>query len=122
MRNMYLNLNELTILYNGKHLKSRQTVSLARSQGKRVNAQDISNTRVSVNLFCNLLDRANVQPKTIVNKASKYYQNNLRGTDFSDEEWFYILMNNPDLLVDPIIVYKQSAVVCKTPTDVLRVF
>jgi arsenate reductase len=88
---MYLEKNELTIIYNSNHYKSRQTLSLAKSLARKINIQDITNERISMSLFCFLLSQANVSPKQLVNKAGPYYQNQLKRTQYSVESWFYIL-------------------------------
>ncbi|MFT6282166.1 MAG: arsenate reductase-like glutaredoxin family protein [Salibacteraceae bacterium] len=118
---MYLNKNELTIVYNGDHYKSKQTLSIAKSMFRKINIQDITNERISVNLFCSLLSRSNISPKQLVNKADFYYQHELRKSEYSDESWFYILKNNPNLLINPLVLYKNKGGICLTPTDILKI-
>lgn len=117
---MYLKSNELTIIYNGKYNKSKQIIGLARTISKKINKQDITSVRVSMNLFCLLLAKANYKPKQLVNKANEYYQSDLRNQEYSDESWFYILKHHPELLVNPLVFYRNKGIICRTPTDILK--
>ncbi len=117
---MHFNNNELTIIYNGHQDKSRKTVALARALSTRVNHQDITSARVSVNLFCIMLFRIGVDAKEVINRSDKYYQNQLRNRNLKREEWFYVLKNHPELLVHPIVFFENKGLICKTPTDILK--
>ncbi len=118
---MHLKKNELTIVCNSQHLKSKQTITLAKSLCQRVNLQDISHVRISVNLFCTMVARADISPKELINRAHPYYQKELRNRNFSDESWFYIIKNNPDLFMNPLVFYRDKGIICLTPTDILKV-
>lgn len=117
---MYLNKNELTIIYNGNLYKSRQTLGIAKALARKVNIQDITNDRISMSLFCSLISQTYISPKQLINRADKYYQNELKNKEFSDESWFYILKNNPKLLINPLVFYKNKGGICLTPTDILK--
>ena len=117
---MYFKNNELTILYNGNHYKSKQTLAVAKTIVRKVNQQNIVSTRVSVNLFCSLLSKMGASPKELVNRAHLYYQSELRNRELSDEEWFYVLMLNSFLFVNPIVFYNNKGIICYTPTDALK--
>lgn len=117
---MYLNQNELTIIYNGSHYKSKQTLCYAKSFAQKVNQQNFMETRISMNLFCLLLDKTGAKPKDLVNRASRYYQEELRNRDLTDEEWFYVIKNGPEIMVNPLVFYKGNGLVCITPSDVLK--
>lgn len=118
---MYLKKNELTIIYNGNHYKSRQTLSLAKSITRKINMQDITNERISKSLFCALLSQSNICPKLLVNKADLFYQNELRRTEYSNESWFYIFKNNPNIFINPLALFKDKSGICLTPTDILKI-
>jgi arsenate reductase-like glutaredoxin family protein len=117
---MYLNKNELTIMYNGNHNKSKQTLGIAKSLHPTLNIQDIRNERISRSLFCYLLYVSNINPKQLINKSDAYYQKELRKGQYSYVSWFYILKNNPELFINPLVFYKNKGALCLTPTDILK--
>ncbi len=118
---MHLNKNELTLLYNGNLQKSKQTLAIARSLSNKINRQDICSVNVSRNLFCIMLGKLGIDAKDIVNKSNKYYQSELRGKTFRTSEWFHIIKNNPELLINPIVMFREKVIVCTTPTDILKI-
>lgn len=118
---MYLEKNELTIIYNSNHYKSRQTLSIAKSMARKINVQDITNERFSMSLFCFLMSRSKFSPQQLVNKADPYYQNQLKKTQYSVEDWFYILKNKPSIFINPIVKFKDKISICLTPSDILKI-
>ena len=118
---MYLNKNELTLLYNSNLQKGKQTLAIARSVSKNINMQDICSVNVSRNLFCVMLSKLGIDPKDIVNKSNEYYQSELKGKAFRTSEWFHIIKNHPELLINPIGMFHDKTIVCNTPTDILKI-
>ncbi len=118
---MHLNKNELTLLYNGNLQKGKQTLAIAHSVSSKINMQDITSVNVSRNLFCVMISKLGVDVKDIVNKSIAFYQSDLKNKAFRPSEWFHIIKNHPELLVNPIGMYHNNSVVCKTPTDILKI-
>ena len=71
-------------------------------------------------MFQIFVDKLNENTKRLINKADPYYQANIRGEDFNVAEWFNLLSNHPNLLKAPIAMFHNKAVVCNTPTDILK--
>lgn len=117
---MHLIKNELTLLYNGNFQKSKQTLAIAKSLSNKINMQNICSVNVSQNLFCIMLNNLTYNTKDVVNKSSKFYQLELRGKEFSTSQWFHIIKNHPELLINPIGMYHGKSILCKTPTDILK--
>ena len=118
---MHLNKNELTLLYNGSLQKGKQTLAIAQSVSKHINRQDITSVRISQNLFCVLLDKLKINPKDIVNKSDPYYQKELKNKDYPVSEWYHIIKNHPELFINPIGIFHNKGIICKTPTDILKI-
>ena len=117
---MHLNKNELTLLYNGTLQKGKQTLAIAHSLTKKINMQDITSVNVSRNLFCVMISKLGIDAKDIVNKNSDYYQTELQDKGFRTSEWFHIIKNHPELLVNPLVMFHGKGIVCETPTDILK--
>ncbi len=118
---MYYNKSDLILLYNADKSKDRQTLAYAHTITKNINKQELNSVRISNTLFRIMLNKLNVGGKGIVNKADPYYQENYKGKDLSLEDWSSILKNRPDLLRSPLALYQGKAIICDTPTDVLRI-
>lgn len=117
---MHLNPNELTIVYNQENDRDKKTLSYAYTITDRINKQELGSVKVSSTLFQILVKKLNLDPKMLINKADPYYQKNIRGKNFSIKEWFDVIMNRPNLLKAPLAMYHDKAIVCNTPTDILR--
>ncbi len=117
---MHLSSNELTILYNKGNERDRKTLSYAHTITDKINKQELGSVKVSSTLFQVFVEKLDEDPKKLINKADPYYQKNIRGKDFSITEWFDLLINHPDLLKAPLAMYQNKAVICNTPTDILK--
>ena len=118
---MHFSKNDLVLLYNSDNAKDRKTLAYALTITKKVNRQELNSVRISDTLFRMLLERLNIDGKKLLNKADPYYQENIKGRDLTTEEWYNVLKSRPSLLRSPVAYYKDRAIICETPTDVLRV-
>ena len=117
---MYYNKNELTLLYNKNKSLDRKALAMAHTLGVRINMQELSTVRLSESLFIKFLDQLGVDAKGIVNKSIPYYQKELRGKEFNSSEWYEIIRHMPSLLKSPLAMYKDKAIICQSPNDMLR--
>lgn len=117
---MYYNKNELTLLYNKTKSLDRKALAMAHTLGVRINMQELSTVRLSESLFIKFLDQLGVDAKGIVNKSIPYYQKELRGKEFNSSEWYEIIRHMPSLLKAPLAMYKDKAIICQSPNDMLR--
>jgi len=117
---MHFKKDELTLLYNSQNPRDVKTLAMATTMGLKVNKQDINSVDVSATLFELAVKSLGGDPKLLLNKSSAYYQENLRGKEYSIPMWFNTLKNRPDLLKAAIAFYKDKVVLCETPTDILK--
>ena len=117
---MHLSSKELTILYNKENERDRKTLSYAHTITQKINKQELNSVRISGTLFQVFVNTLEKDPKKLINKADPYYQKNIRGRNFSVNAWFKMLRKHPNLLKAPLAMYENKAVVCNTPTDILK--
>lgn len=118
---MHFKKDELTLLYNSNNPRDMKTLALAKTIASKINKQDINDVEVSATLFEVAVEALGGNPKILINKSLPYYQENLRGTEYSVLMWFRTLKKMPELLKAPIAFYKDRVVLCETPTDILKV-
>lgn len=111
----------MTLLYNGQRALDKKTLAMALGISRRINRQDLNTVRISETLFNLFLDRLGVEPKKLFDKSQPYYQEQLRGAQLSKGAWYQVLLHHPELLKGPIVMYRDKAIICNTPTDVMRV-
>lgn len=118
---MYLNKRELTLLYNSSRELDRKTLAMAHTLGVKINRQDLNSARVSETLFMMFLNKLQIEPKHLMDRSNVYYQTELRGRDYTSSECYEIILRNPILLRAPLAMYRDKAIMCTSPNDMLRI-
>ncbi len=112
--------NEILVYYNPASNRDKQVVAFAHSVAPNVREIAYKNTRFTQVIWRQILDKLELRPKDLMNRADPYYQDNIRGRDFNRDSWINILMNNPDLIKAPIVIKGDKAVLCDNPTDIYQ--
>ena len=118
---MHFDKNDLVLLYNSENAKDRKTLAYALTITQKVNRQELNSVRISDTLFRMMLASLEMDGKKLLNKSDPFYQTNIKGRDLDSDEWYNVLCSRPSLLRSPVAYYKNRAIICETPTDVLRV-
>lgn len=100
----------IQIYHNPKCKKSRAGLEYIKSKGLGIEIIDYLKTGLSTAILHQILQRLNVKPIEIVRTQEDYFKQQLKGKNFSDEEWIQIIIENPKLLKRPILVHKFKAV------------
>ena len=117
---MKTNPREILIYYNPSSSSDRKTVAYARTITPHIRTYSHSEARCSSTSWQGLLNKLEMDPKKLFNKALPEYQLTLKGKELDDEGWIKVLQHNPHLLRAPIAVKGQSVIFCESPTDILR--
>lgn len=65
-----------------------------------------------------LVLKTGLKPIELVRTHEEYYKKNLKGKNFSDDDWYKILSDNPKLLHRPIVVKGDKAVFAQPPEKI----
>jgi len=117
---MKIHEKEILLIYNPDSSSDRKTVAHAQSLSKHVRSLAFDTHPATRTHFSSIIDLLGVHPRELLNKADPYYQENIRGREFDDEDWLNVLLRNPQLLKSPIAVKGKKAIICKTPTDIYK--
>ncbi|MBT8191616.1 MAG: glutaredoxin [Saprospiraceae bacterium] len=111
---------EILIYYNPNKSGDRKTVAHAQGTGFKIRTYHHSQAPSTTTSWKTILNSLQMHPKELLNKADPYYQNNLRGKEFDDEDWLNVLKKNPNLIKSPIAISGNRAIICRTPTDIYK--
>ena len=111
---------EVLIYYNADSSSDRRTVAHARSVTSYLKSYEYKKARSSSTSWLMILSSLDIHPKDLLNKAHPYYQRHIKGKEFDEEDWISCLQRNPELIKAPIAVRGYKAILCNTPTDILR--
>lgn len=62
-----------------------------------------------------LVSKTGLSVTDLVRTHEEYYKQNLKGKEYSDEEWYVIIAEHPNLLHRPIVVNGDKAVWAQPP-------
>ena len=100
----------LKIYHNQRCPKSRAGLAYLKTKAEDFEVIDYLKTGLTAETIRQILQRLNVKPIELVRTQELYFKQQLKGKNFSDEEWIQIIIENPKLLKRPIIVNNYKAV------------
>ncbi len=108
-----LNTHELTLVYDSSTEAGKKALAYAYTLSPKVNRQDIREVRLSSTFVRQVIKQLNLRPKDLLNRSDPYYQQHVRGREFTMEGWLEVLRNNPHLIKAPIALMGNKAVLCE---------
>ncbi len=117
---MKTNPREILIYYNPASSSDRKTVAYAQSLSKHVKTYSHEQANVTSTGWKGILEKINIEPKRLFNKALPEYQLTLKGKELDDEGWLHVIQRNTHLLRSPIAVKGNKVVLCESPMDIYK--
>ncbi len=108
----------LKIYHNPRCSKSRAVLQFITENNIQHEVIDYLNEKLSAKDIKELIAKTGLKPEELVRKHEDYYKTNLKGKEFSDDEWCKILAENPKLLHRPIVVNESKAVFAQPPENI----
>jgi arsenate reductase len=106
-----------TIYHNPRCKKSRAGLQYLREKGLPFQVVEYLKDPLTKEALHKLLQQLNLAPGEVVRKQEEMYRKELKGKQFSREEWIDILVESPKLLQRPIILKGHKAVVADPPEN-----
>lgn len=113
--------DEISLFHNPNCSKAKKALVYAKSIARSVSDFEFSKSAKTATQWKNILTSLGKKPKDILDKSKPYYQTNLRGRDFIDDDWLNVVMNNPELIRSPIAIKGNKALFLDNPSDILRI-
>lgn len=101
----------LTIYHNPRCKKSRAGLAFLKSNGLEHRIRLYLKDPLSEEEIRSLLKKLNMEPQEIVRTQEDQYKKELKGRNFTQDEWIRILLENPKLIKRPIVEGKYKAVI-----------
>jgi arsenate reductase len=99
-----------TVYHNPRCRKSRAGLEYVRSKSDEVEVVEYLKNPITEKDFKVLLMKLNKKPVEMIRTQEAIYKSNLKGMNFTDEEWIRIMTENPKLIKRPIVVKNNKAV------------
>ncbi len=111
---------EILIYYNPESSNDKKTVAHAQGLVPHVRTYSFEKAPSTGTSWRQIVRSLDMHPKELMNKAHPYYQAEIRGKEFNDEDWLNVIKYNPAILKAPIAIRGQKAVLCTSATDVYK--
>ena len=117
---MRVHPSELYFYHSSAQPIDKQTKAYAKSLTNFVNEIDLLKERITATQWDQILKMLQLRPKDLMNRSHPDYQKMIAGKDWDDEGWLNILVKFPHLIKSPIAIFRNRAILCNTPTDILK--
>lgn len=107
----------LKIYHNPRCRKSREGLEFVRSKTSDFEIIDYLKTGLHEDILKEILLKSGLKPVDLVRTQEDVYKKELKGKNFTDEEWIKIIVENPKLLQRPIVVGKHKAILAQPAED-----
>ena len=110
----------LKIYHNSRCSKSRKGLEYLKSKTSEFEIFEYLKEGLTEVDLREILLKTNMKPHDLIRTHEEMYKKELKGKNFTDDEWIDIIVENPKLLHRPIILGKQKAVLAQ-PAEKLDV-
>ncbi len=117
---MRLHPSEMYFYHSSAQPIDKQTKAYAKTLTKFVNEIDVINEPITATQWDQILRKLRLRAKDLLNRSHPDYQNLIAGRDWDEEGWLNILVRYPYLIKSPIAIFKNRAILCRTPSDILK--
>ncbi len=100
-----------TVYHNPRCRKSRAGLEWVKTQTSDIEIVDYIGNGISPTVLKKLTQQLNLKITDLIRTQEDIYKKQLKGKNFSDEEWLQIISENPKLLKRPIVVKGNKAVI-----------
>lgn len=118
---MQTNFIMVTIYHNPRCSKSRAGLNYLSENNIEFTLLDYLKEGISAQNIKELANKMGVPAIGLVRKHEDYYKKEMKGNEYSDEELFSIIADNPKLLHRPIMVVGKKAVFAQPPEKVQEI-
>jgi arsenate reductase (glutaredoxin) len=108
----------LTIYHNPRCAKSRAGLKYLTENNIPHQVFSYLKTKLTAEDIKHLAHKTGKSPEALVRTQETYYKTELKGKDFSDEQWCQIIAANPSLLQRPIVLSENRGVLAQPPEKI----
>jgi len=107
----------IKIYHNPRCKKSRAGLQHLQTKGVEFEVIEYLKTPFTRAELKDVLMKMNIKPFDLVRTQEEVYKKQLRGNDFTEDEWVKIMVENPKLIKRPIIEKGYKAVWADPPEE-----
>jgi len=112
---------QITLIYNPKSVRAKQTLAYAKAEGLQIREINISKTKLTGTQIAEIADKLNLEIKDLVNQSHPAYTKQFDYYDLSGHDWIKMIRNNPEIMKQPIAMRGDITILIETPTDIIKI-
>jgi arsenate reductase len=112
--------NELYLVYDPHSNLGKQTKAMALDLCSNINEVDVIHERLSPTYWKEIVNMLGAHPTELLDHSHADYKKLMGNDNYTMDGWLEVLVHAAHLIKYPILVCDQSAVICRTPTDVMK--
>jgi arsenate reductase len=112
---------QITLFYNSRSKRAKQTLAYAKAEGRPILEIDILKTPPSGTQIAELAERLGMEVKELVNQSHPVYTSKFEPHEFSSEDWIKMIRHNPEIMKQPIAIRGNITILVETPTDIIKI-
>jgi arsenate reductase (glutaredoxin) len=117
---MQFHPNELFLLYNPQSNSGKQTKAMATDICSNINEVDALHEKLIPTYWKVVVTMLGIAPNDLLDKSHPDYKQKVGDNTYTMEGWLEVLARNPQLLRAPIAIFNGRAILCETPTDIMK--
>lgn len=112
---------QITLFYNSKSVRAKQTLVYAEAEGLAIREVDILASPPTGTQLAEIAGRLNLKIEDLVNQDHPSYSSQFEHHDFSDDDWIKMIRHNPEIMKQPIALRGDMTILIETPTDIIKI-
>ncbi|MDH4089389.1 MAG: glutaredoxin [Cyclobacteriaceae bacterium] len=118
---MQFHPNELFLVYDPQSNVGKQTRAIAHDICNHINEVDVTHEKLSPTYWKEILNMARVHPDELLDHAHPDYKLMVSTNMYTMDGWLELMVHDSHLVMYPIVIFNGNAVVCHTPTDIMKI-
>jgi arsenate reductase len=112
---------QITLFYNSKSGRAKQTLAYAKAEGLAILEIDILKTTLTGTQIIELANRLHITVLDLINQEHPAYKSKFQFHDLSTNDWIKMIQNNPEIMKQPIALRGDITILIETPTDIIKI-
>ena len=112
----------MKIYHNPRCSKSRQTLNLIKNKTKNYEIIEYLNEPLEFDDYKLIIEKMELKPINLLRIKETIWKEKYTGEVMSDNKIIESLVDNPQLMVRPIVTTKKQAIIGRPPDNVLNLF
>lgn len=112
---------QITLYYNSKSERAKQTIAYAESEGFALLKVDVLKTPLTGTQIAEIANRLQLKIEDLVNQEHPSYSQHFEKSNLSSDDWIKMIRSNPEILKQPIAIRGDRTILVETPTDIIKI-